>query len=107
MHTVHLTEVYRASPLGTLDAVTDLVIDNLVTQQDALIFDADVSAELTTGLVEISIVSRGDDCDQTVTRGRSVIWKAIAAAGELHEKQGASPVRFEKQSSRSALLIQA
>jgi hypothetical protein len=107
MHTVHVTEVYRASPLGTLDAVTDLVIDNLVAQQDASLFDADVSAELATGLVEISIVTRGNDYDQAVTRGRSVIAESIAAAGELHEMGGASRGQFEKLSSRSALLIQA
>jgi hypothetical protein len=107
MHTVHVTEVYRASPLGTLDTVTDLVIDNLVAQQDASLFDADVSAELATGLVEISIVSRGDDYDQAVTRGCSVIWNAISAAGEHKEMRGVAPVQFEKQSSRSELLILA
>jgi hypothetical protein len=107
MHTVHVTEIYRASPLDTLDAVTDIIIDNLVAQQDASTSDSDVSVELATGRVEISIVSGGDDYDQAVTRARSVIAEAIAAAGELHEMRGVAPVQFEKQSSRSALLIQA
>jgi len=107
MHTAHVTEIFRASPVGPLDVLTDKVLDGLVEQQDASVFDADVSAELATGLVEISIVAHGDDYDQAVTRGRSVIWKAISAAGEHKEMRGVAPVQFEKQSSRSELLIQA
>jgi len=78
-----------------------------VAQQDVSTFDADLSAELATGLVEISIVTRGDDYDRTVTRARSVIAGSIAAAVKLHEIRGVAPVQFERQSSRSELLIQA
>jgi len=107
MHTVHVTESFRASPVGPLDDVTNTLIEELIGHKDPCLFDADVSAELATGLVDISIVSRGDDYDHAVTRARSVIARAIAVAGVQNKLRGSSPVQWEKLSSRSEVSTQA
>lgn len=99
MRTVKVTEVFHASNLSVLDNVTDAILDELINLQTEDLFDADLSAELATGLVEVSVVSVGSDFGEAVSRASLAIHRAIEATG--------MEVAFDKQSERSDVVVPA
>ena len=99
MKTVKVTEVFQASDLGGLDNVTDAILDELINLQTEDLFDADLSAELATGLVEVSVVSVGSDFSEAVSLASLAIHRAIEATG--------MKVAFDKQSERSDVVVPA
>ena len=99
MKTVKVTEIFRASDVSSLDNVTDAILDELISLQTEELFDVDLSAELATGLVEVSVVSVGSDFGQAVSRASLAIHRAIEATGMT--------VAFEKQSERSDVVVPA
>lgn len=99
MRTVKVTEVFHASNLSALDNVTDAILDDLINGETEELFDADVSTELATGLVEVSVVSVGSDFGEAVSRASLAIHRAIEATG--------MKVAFDKQSERSDVVVPA
>lgn len=87
-----------------LDALTDQVMDELVALESASLKDADVSATLTQGLVDITIVGVADDFDEATVIANSAIRTAIHAAGG-HTPKWETPVF--SATSASADLVDA
>lgn len=67
--------------------------------QTEVLFDADLSAELASGLVEGSVVSVGSDVGQAVLRASLANHRAIEATG--------MSAAFDKQSERSDVVVPA
>jgi hypothetical protein len=97
--TVKVTEVFRAGEVGALDNITDSILNELINRETEELFDADVSAELATGLVEVSVVSVGSDFSEAVSRASLAIHRAIETTG--------MKVAFDKQSERSDVVVPA
>jgi len=104
---VKVTEFFRIFGSRDLDQLTDDVLDELMSLEAEDLCDAEVSATLSSGIVEISIVAIGDDFDEAVTRGSAAISQAILASGNRQERAGGAGVGFDKQGERSDLLVQA
>jgi len=64
-----------------LDAHTDRVMEELLALESDTVTDADVSAELANGIVEVSIVVSGEDFDTAAQLADVCIRTAIHAAG--------------------------
>jgi len=104
---VKVTEVFHVESSGQLDQLTDDVLDALMEVQSTSLFDADVSATLAEGIVEISIVCIDDDFDRAVGRGRDAIRDAIVRSGGSQQFTTTPDGEFDKRAERSDLLTQA
>lgn len=81
MIAVKLTKSFTVTGNDDLDALTDAVMDELLTLESDSITDADVSADLKERTVEISIVATADDFDAALACADSVVRSAIHATG--------------------------
>jgi chromosome condensin MukBEF complex kleisin-like MukF subunit len=104
---VKVTEVFHVEPSGQLDELTDNVLDALVKLQSPSLRDADLSATLSRGIVEISIVSIDEDFDRAVERGRDAINLAILRSGGSRQFTTTPVSGFDKRAERSDLLVGA
>lgn len=101
---VKVTEVFRVGRVSDLDHLTDAVLTHLMSLEDGSLFDADVSAELATGLVEVSVLSVAQEFDLAVERGSAAIHEAMLEAGG-YRNSPSSAVSFHTQARRSDLVV--
>lgn len=81
---VKLTRTFQVTghvDADELDQHTDLVMEELLKLESETITDADVSAELTNGIVSVSLTASADDYDSAAAIADSCIRSAIHAAG--------------------------
>lgn len=81
---VRLTKTFQVTGFDAvedLDRHTDRVMDELLKLESATITDADLSAMLSTGIVELSITVAAGDFDEAVECADSCIRAAIHSAG--------------------------
>lgn len=78
---VKLTKRFSVRGAVDLDEHTDAVMDELMSLESDTLFDADVSAELATSTVEISVVAKSESFDEAASLADSAIRSAIHATG--------------------------
>lgn len=84
MIAIKLTKYFTVTTTGSdLDAHSDVVMDELLALEECTknISNADVSAALTEGTIEISVTATGEDFDNAVALADSTIRAAIHASG--------------------------
>jgi hypothetical protein len=96
---VKLTQLFVASDTRGLDQVTDALLDHLAGNENGKLFDADVSAALASGLVEVSVVATGSDFDEAVSHASDAIDRAVRAAG--------AAASFDELSRQAELIVLA
>lgn len=99
MVAVKLNQLFVARDTRGLDVVTDTVLDYLSGCEDGTLFDADVSAALASGFVEISVVATGSDFDEAVSHASDAIDRAVRAAG--------AAASFDELSRQAELVVLA
>ena len=97
MVAVKLTQLFVAHDTRGLDVLTDTVLDHLASNENGTLFDADVSAELTSGLVEVSVLATGSDFDDAVSHASDAIDRAERAAG--------AAASFDELSRQAELVV--
>ena len=97
MVAVKLTQLFVASDTRALDQVTDTLLDHLSRHENGTLFDADVSAALASGLVEVSVVATGSDFDDAVSHASDAIDRAVRAAG--------AAASFDELSRQAELVV--
>ena len=97
MAAVKLTQLFVARDTRGLDQVTDTLLDHLAGFENGTLFDADVSAALASGLVEVSVVATGSDFDDAVSHANDAIDRAVRAAG--------AATSFDKLSRQAELIV--
>lgn len=81
---VKLTKTFNVTGVESVDELdqhTDAVMDELLALECDDVTDADISAELVRGVVEVSIVAGADNFDAALERADACIRSAIHAAG--------------------------
>ena len=99
MVAVKITQLFVASDTRELDQLTDALLDHLAGCENGTLFDADVSAALASGLVEVSVLATCSDFDEAVSHGSDSIDRAVRAAG--------ASTSFEKLSRQAELVLLA
>lgn len=85
---VQLSRSFKLRPVESeafaaekFSAHLDIVMDELLGLETDSLFDSDISAELTTGTMQITVSAKAVDFDQALSIADSAIRAAIHSAG--------------------------
>jgi|SRR6218665_1054378 len=78
---VQLSKGFATEGTGDFEAHCDLVMEELLRLETVEISDVELSAELATKIVTITVVAMADTFENAITKADGVIRTAIHAAG--------------------------
>ncbi len=81
MLAVKVSREFLVQGANNLDALTDQVMEELLSLEGSTISESDVTAELSSSQVTISVIAQAISFDEAVLQGDSAIRTAIHASG--------------------------
>lgn len=81
MLSVRVSRDFRLDGSQNLDAVIDILMEELLRLESVSILDSEITAELASWLLRISLIAKAETFDEAVSLGDAAIRTAIHASG--------------------------